>query len=212
MRGQQAGRAWTRPSRAADHERSSTSWRGWWVWPESTQGRPRQPGAVVRMEHPSQARSSDRQPTAIQGGTMDFSRRLDELQQRVAATKAAVQAAATESREQLRQRVGQAQQAAQEPQPRAQQRAHQTTDRARSKFAQMKADATAKMDDVQAKIDQRTRKTDAKMAADEAARVEADAADPLHYAEWAVDNAQLAMLDAIDARVYADDLAKAASS
>ena len=35
---------------------------------------------------------------------MDYSRRVDELQQRVAAIKAAVQAAATESREQLRQR------------------------------------------------------------------------------------------------------------
>jgi hypothetical protein len=29
---------------------------------------------------------------------------------------------------------------------------------------------------------------------------------------WAVDNAQLAMLDAIDARADADDLAKAATS
>lgn len=35
---------------------------------------------------------------------MDYSRRVDELQQRVAAIKGAVQAAATESREQLRQR------------------------------------------------------------------------------------------------------------
>jgi hypothetical protein len=35
---------------------------------------------------------------------MDCSRRVDELQQRVAAIKSAVQAAATESREQLRQR------------------------------------------------------------------------------------------------------------
>jgi hypothetical protein len=41
---------------------------------------------------------------------------------------------------------------------------------------------------------------------------EADAADALDFAAWAVDNAQLAMLDAIDARVYADDLAKAATS
>jgi hypothetical protein len=32
---------------------------------------------------------------------MDFPRRVDELEQRVAATKAAVQAAATESREQI---------------------------------------------------------------------------------------------------------------
>ena len=107
---------------------------------------------------------------------MDFSARVDELQQRVAATKVAVQAAATESRDQLRQRIDQAQQDAKDAQQRAEQRADQTADRARGKFAQMKADAAAKMDDVQAKIDRRTRKTDAKMAADEAAWVEADAA------------------------------------
>ncbi len=72
---------------------------------------------------------------------MDFSARVDELQQRVAATKAAVQAAATESRDQLRQRIDQAQQEAKDAQQRAQQRAEQTADRARGKFAQMKADA-----------------------------------------------------------------------
>jgi hypothetical protein len=64
----------------------------------------------------------------------------------------------------------------------------------------MKADAAAKMDDVQAKIDKRTREVDADMAADDAAWAEANAADALDYAEWAVDNAQLVMLDAIDAR------------
>ena len=62
-----------------------------------------------------------------------------------------------------------------------------------------------------AKVDRRTRQLDAKAAATDADWVEADAADALDYAEWAVDNAQLAMLDAIDARVYADDLAKATS-
>ena len=142
---------------------------------------------------------------------MDFSARVDELQQRVAATKAAVQAAATESREQLRQRIDQAQQDAKDAQQRAQQRADQTTDRARSKFAQMKADAAAKMDDVQAKIDKRTRAAGRQGRRHDADWAEADAADALDYAEWAVDNAQLAMLDAIDARAYADDLAKAAS-
>ena len=94
---------------------------------------------------------------------MDFPARVDELQQRVAATKTAVQAAATESREQLRQRIGQAQ-------------------------------------------------PDAKAAATDADWAEAEAADALDYADWTVDNAQLAMLDALDARAYADDLAKAASS
>ena len=60
---------------------------------------------------------------------MDFSARVDELQQRVAATKAAVQAAATESRDQLRQRIDQAQQDAQD----AQQRAEQTASREAAK-------------------------------------------------------------------------------
>ena len=43
-------------------------------------------------------------------------------------------------------------------------------------------------------------------------QAEAEAADAIDYAEWAVDNAQLAMLDAIDARTYADQLAKRATT
>jgi glycerol-3-phosphate dehydrogenase len=76
----------------------------------------------------------------------------------------------------------------------------------------MKADAAAKMDDIQAKIDKRTRELDAKAAATEADWAEADAADALDFADWAIDNAQLAMLDAIDARAYADRLTKATKS
>jgi hypothetical protein len=68
------------------------------------------------------------------------------------------------------------------------------------------------MDDVKAKIDKRTRELDAKAADREADWAETDAVDALDFASWAVDNARLAMLDAIDARVYADELAKAASS
>ena len=143
---------------------------------------------------------------------MDYSTRVDELQQRVVATKAAVQAAATESRDQLRQRIDQAQQDAKDTQQRAQQRADQTADGARGKWSQMKADATAKMDDIQAKIDKRARQVDVDMAADEAAWAEADAAEALDFADWAIDNAELAMLDAIDARAYADNLAKRATT
>ncbi len=75
----------------------------------------------------------------------------------------------------------------------------------------MKADAAAKRDDVKAKIDKRTRQLDAREAADEADWAEADAADAVDYAAWTVDNAQLAILDAIDARAYADQRAKAAA-
>ena len=41
---------------------------------------------------------------------------------------------------------------------------------------------------------------------------EAEAAQALDFADWAVENAQLAMLDAVHARDYADNLAKAAAN
>ena len=142
----------------------------------------------------------------------DFSTRLDELQERVAAVRSAVQAAAAESR-------GAAQAAnrtyAGRPAPGwqdAQQKATQAADSARSKWAEMKADAATKMEDVKAKIDKRTRELDAKDADFDADWSEADAPDALDFPEWAVDNAQWAMFDAIDARAYADEVAKAASS
>jgi hypothetical protein len=143
---------------------------------------------------------------------MDFSTKLDELQQRVAAAKSAAQAAATESREQLRRRIDQAQVDLDLAVKDAKQQAGAAAAGARSRWAQMKADAAAKMDNVQAKIDQRARQLDARAAADDADWAEANAADAIDYAEWTVDNAQLAVLDAIDARAHADELAKAAGS
>jgi len=142
---------------------------------------------------------------------MDFSAQLDALQQHVAQARSAVQAAASESREQLRQRIDQAQVDIDLAAKDAQEQAEQAADRARGKWAQLKVDAAAKMDNVQAKIDKRAQQLDAKLAANAADDAEADAADALDFAEWAVDNAQLAMLDAVDARAHADQLAKAAA-
>jgi hypothetical protein len=139
---------------------------------------------------------------------MDFSAQLDALQQRVVDTKAAAQAAATESRDKLRQRIDQAQVDVNLAAKDAQQQVGEAAASARSKWAQMKADDAAKMDDLQAKIDQRTDQLDAKAAAHDADWAEDDAAAAIDYAAWTVDNARLAMLDAIDARLYADQLAK----
>src|SRR6266700_1918829 len=172
MSGQPAGRAWTRPTtrqttkgarqfvagepgRARDHTSAiALAWGGW-----SWHGQP------VRRQAAQTAIG------AVKGGSMDFSAKLDQLQQRVAAAKSAVQAAASESRERLRQRIDQAQADLDQAGKDTQQQADQTADRAQSRWAQMKADAAA----------------------------------------WTVDNAQLAILDAIDARAYADQRAKAAA-
>jgi hypothetical protein len=147
-----------------------------------------------------------------EGKTMNYSERLDTLQQRVTAAKAAVQDAGRESREQLRQRIDQAQADVDRATDSARQRADQAGADARSKWAQMRADAATKAEDVKGKIDKRNRELDAKAAAKDADWAETDAAAALDFADWAVDNARLAMLDAIDARVYAEQLAKVASS
>jgi hypothetical protein len=68
------------------------------------------------------------------------------------------------------------------------------------------------MDDLQARIDKRGEQLDANLAADDAAWAEDDASAAVDYASWTVDNARLAVLDAIDARAYADDLANKAGA
>lgn len=143
---------------------------------------------------------------------MEFSERLDALEQRVATAKADVHAAATESREQIGKRIGQAQGDLDRNVKNAQQQTEQAADRARSNWAQMRADAAAKMEDAKAKIDKRNRQMDAKVASRDADWADADAADAISYAEWAVDSAELAILDAIDARAYADERARVVGS
>jgi hypothetical protein len=143
---------------------------------------------------------------------MDFSAQLDELQQRAAEAKAAAQAAASESREQLRQRIDQAKAEVDQQACDARQDAQAATDKARSKWAQVKADTAAKLDDFDAKMDRRADQRDAKLAARQADGADADAADAIEFAAWTVDHARLAVLDAIDARASADDLARSAST
>src|SRR4051794_35325896 len=134
----------------------------------------------------------------------DFSTRLDDLEQRVATARSAVQAAAAESEGQLRQRIDGAQADLNRSVENARQEAAQAAAGTRAKWAQLKVDAAAKRSDVKANIEKRTRRVDAKVAATDADWAEADAADALNFADWAVENVQLSMLDAIDARAYAD--------
>jgi hypothetical protein len=142
---------------------------------------------------------------------MDFSAKLDDLQQRAAHAKAAAQAAVSESRGQLRQRIDQAKVDVDLAAKDARQQVGEAAASARSTWAQMKADAAAKLDDFEAKMDRRADQRDAKLAARQADGAEADAADAIEFAAWTVDHARLAVLDAIDARVYADELAQQAA-
>ena len=137
----------------------------------------------------------------------NFSTRLDDLQQRVATVTSAVQTAASESDAQLKERIDLAQADLDRSVENARQEASQAADSARARWAQLRADAAVKVSDVK-----RTRHVDAKVAANDADWAEADAAEALDFADWAVENAQLAILDAIHARAYAIKLAEADNS
>lgn len=136
---------------------------------------------------------------------MDYSAELDGLQQQVMETKSAVQAATTESREQRRQRIDQAQVDANQAAQKAPQGA-QGRD-AQNKWAQMRSNANDKMGEIKARIDKRNQEMDADMAATDADWAEADAAEAMDTAAWTLNNARVAMLDAIDARAYANVMA-----
>jgi hypothetical protein len=139
---------------------------------------------------------------------MDFSAKLDDLQQRAADAQVAAQAAVSESREQLRQRIDQVKVDMDLAATDARQQVGEAAASARSTWAEMKADAAAKLDDFEAKMDRRADQRDAKLAASQADGAEADAADAIEFAAWTVDNARLAVPDAIDARAYAGELAQ----
>jgi hypothetical protein len=84
---------------------------------------------------------------------MDFSAQLDKLEQHVTDTKSAAEAAAKESHDKVKQRIDRAQADVNQAVKHAQQEANTGADSARSKWARMKTDNAAKMDDLKVKIE-----------------------------------------------------------
>ncbi len=68
-----------------------------------------------------------------------------------------------------------------------------------------RSEAQARLDAFKAKAKHRADQVDADFAASDADLAEADAYAAIDYADWAVENARVAILDAIDARVTADE-------
>ncbi len=89
-------------------------------------------------------------------------------------------------------------------------KAGQAADHAHTQWQSFKADASAKMAELQGRIERQRDERDVKAAERDAEAAEDDAADALDYAAWAIDQAEAAVLDAADARAWAD--ARAAAS
>ena len=143
---------------------------------------------------------------------MDFHAELDKLQERAAKAATAAREALAEDQLQRQQRIERAQVDLDLAAKDARQKVEETSDKAERKWSQMRSDAAAKVGDVKARAHHRAAQLDAKVAENDAEWAEIDALDALDYADWAVDNAALAVLDAIDARARANDLSGAAES
>jgi predicted nucleic acid-binding Zn-ribbon protein len=141
---------------------------------------------------------------------MNVSYQIDALEQRVADLKSSFGQARKETNEQVKARIDRAKADIAARQTAVTEKAGQAVGRAQSQWKSMQADAQAKMQDLQDRIARKRDQHDVKMAEEDAEAAEEDAADALDYATWAVDQAQLAVLDAIDARTWAD--ARAAAS
>ena len=141
---------------------------------------------------------------------MSISEQVDALQQRTAALKSSAEQAQHETAAQIKARIDQTKADIAAKQDAAKAQAGQATERAQSQWKLMKANAAAKNQDLRDRIDRQRDEHDVKKAEQQAEDAEEDAADALDYALWVVDQAQLAVLDAIDARSWAD--ARAAES
>ena len=141
---------------------------------------------------------------------MSVSEQVDALQQRTAELKSSADHARHETAEQVKARIDKTKADIAARQDAVKAKAGQAAEHAQSQWKSMKVDAAAKTQDLRDRMDRQRNERDVKKAERQAEDAEGDAADALDYALWVVDQAQLAVLDAIDARSWAN--ARAAAS
>ena len=140
---------------------------------------------------------------------MSISDQINALQQRAADLKSSFDQSKKETNEQVKERLGKAKAGVEARQDAIEAKAAQAAGRAQNQWTTMRADAAARRAAFHDQIDRKRDEHDVKKAERDAEDAEADAADALDYAAWVVDQAQLAVLDAMDARTWADARAAA---
>jgi chromosome segregation ATPase len=143
---------------------------------------------------------------------MAISDQIDALQKRTAELKSSFEQSRHETNQEVKARLDKTKTENADRQNDLKEKASHAADRAQSQWQTMRADAAAKRAAMQDRMDRKRDEHDAKKAERDAEDSEDDAADALDYAAWAVDQAQLAVLDAVDARTWADACAAALPS
>ena len=140
---------------------------------------------------------------------MTLSEQIDALQAKVADLKSSLDASRHETNEQIKARVANAKARADAARQTVHGKAGQAADQAHTQWQSFKADTSAKMQELRGRIERKRDERDAKAAERDAEAAEDDSANALDYAAWAIDQAEAAVLDAADARAWADARAAA---
>jgi hypothetical protein len=138
---------------------------------------------------------------------VDFDRELDDLRVKLADVQTSVRVARTETHEQIQGRITEAQTKLDKEAKAAKAQAEKAGDQAQDQWKMVKADAAARIAKAKRSIDHQGDQFDADMAASDAAWAESDAEEAIDFAAYAVENARVAILDAIDARAQAEQKA-----
>jgi hypothetical protein len=134
---------------------------------------------------------------------------IDSLQHQVNELKESVEQARRETSQQVTARVEQVKAALSRQAESASGDAGQAAGQSQNQWQAMKADLAAKMRDLHDRIERKRGEVKADVADDDAMYAEGAAVDALDYASWTVWQAELTVLDAIDARARADERAAA---
>jgi hypothetical protein len=138
---------------------------------------------------------------------VDFDKELDDLRVKLADVQTSVRVARTETHEQIQGRITEAQTKLDKEAKAAKAQAEKAGDQAQDQWKMVKADAAARIAKAKRSIDHQGDQFDADMAASDAAWAESDAEEAIDFAAYAVENARVAILDAIDARAQAEQKA-----
>lgn len=143
---------------------------------------------------------------------MSISDQIDALQKKAADLKSSFDQTRHETNEQVKARLDKAKADIAIHNSAIKEQAGQAADRTQSQWKSLKSDAAAKREAMQERIQRKRDEHDVKNAERDAENSEQDADDALDYAVWALEQAQLAVLDAADARSWANELAAASPS
>lgn len=130
---------------------------------------------------------------------------IDALQEQATELRTTVDLARQGNSEQVRARIAQLRADIAADRGSAREKAGQSAGQVQSQWQSIRADAVARTQDMHDRINRKHDELDAKEAERHAEHAETDAEQALDFAWWAVGEAQLSVLHALDARAWADE-------